>query len=208
LTLLRHIMPTQSSDADAPQPPAVSAPESSREHRVLSDVRHWLERAVIGLNLCPFAKSVYFRDQIRYVVSDAPDARGALEQVRAEMLYLTQADPEKIDTTLVIVPDALGDFLDYNDALNSAEKLLKTLRLRGVVQIASFHPLYQFEGSDPEDIENYTNRAPYPIFHLLREDSVERAVDAYPDTDEIYERNQQSLRKMGIAGWHAWMKQR
>jgi hypothetical protein len=199
-------MPTPSSDADEFQPPVSIAAISAREQRVLSDVRHWVQRAVIGLNLCPFANSVYVRDQIRYVVSKAQDASEALAQVRVEMLHLTQADPEKIDTTLVIVPDALGDFLDYNDALNAAEKLLKTLRLRGILQIASFHPAYQFEGTEEDAIENYTNRAPYPIFHLLREESVKRAVDAYPDTAEIYERNQRCLRDMGVAGWQAWMK--
>jgi hypothetical protein len=195
------------SDADAFQIPPSPAGAPARDQRVLTDVQHWLTRAVIGLNLCPFAKSVYVHDQIRYVVSHAGDASEALAQVRSEMLHLAQVDPGKIETTLVIVPNALGDFLDYNDALNAAEKLLKSLRLRGILQIASFHPAYQFEGTDADDIENYTNRSPYPIFHLLREESVERAVDAFPDTAAIYERNQQCLREMGLAGWNAWMKQ-
>jgi hypothetical protein len=199
-------MSTSSSDADAFQIPPAQAETLARDQRVLTDVHHWLTRAVIGLNLCPFAKSVYVHDQIRYVVSHAGDASEALAQLRSEMLYLVQADPEDIDTTLVIVPDVFSDFLDYNDALNAAEKLLKTLRLRGILQIASFHPAYQFDGTQADDIENYTNRAPYPIFHLLREDSVERAVDAFPDTAEIYQRNQQCLREMGLAGWNAWMK--
>jgi hypothetical protein len=116
------------------------------------------------------------------------------------------ADPDAVDTTLLIVPHALGDFLDYNDCLFFADRMLKQLRLEGIVQIASFHPQYQFEDSQPDDIENYTNRAPYPILHLLREDSIERAVQAFPDAEEIYERNQETLRRIGLAGWNALMK--
>lgn len=173
---------------------------------VVHAVRHWLTRAVIGLNFCPFAKSVHVHGQIRYVVSQARSAEEALVDVRAELAFLAAADPAHVDTTLVIVPHALHEFLDYNDALFAAEKLLKTLRLRGILQIASFHPHYQFQDAGPDDVENYTNRAPYPIFHLLREESIERAVASFPDTDAIYERNQARLRDMGLAGWHAWME--
>jgi hypothetical protein len=187
--------------------PASQLPTPSDDDAtVIAHLQHWLTRAVIGLNLCPFAQSVHQRQQIRYVVSPATDAAQAMADLKAELAFLAAADAALIDTTLLAVPHALGDFSDYNDALYSAEKLLKRMRLTGVLQIASFHPDYQFEGSAPDDIENYTNRAPYPVFHLLREDSVERAVDAYPDTDAIYEHNQQRLRELGVAGWQAWME--
>ena len=173
---------------------------------VIAATRHWLTEAVIGLNLCPFAKAVHVKEQIRYAVSDAVDSEGVLSDLEAELQALVAADPEAVDTTLLILPRAFGDFPDYNDCLFFAERMIKQLRLEGVVQIASFHPFYQFEGSEPDDIENYTNRAPYPIFHLLREDSIERAVQAFPDAEEIYGRNQETLRRIGLAGWHALMK--
>ncbi|MFB9122351.1 DUF1415 domain-containing protein [Paraburkholderia dipogonis] len=173
---------------------------------VVAATRHWLTEAVIGLNLCPFAKAVHVKGQIRYAVSDAVDMEGVLTDLETELQTLVAADPDALDTTLLIVPQALAAFLDYNDCLFFAERMLKQLRLEGVVQIASFHPFYQFEGSEPDDIENYTNRAPYPILHLLREDSIERAVQAFPDAEEIYERNQETLRRIGLAGWNALMK--
>jgi hypothetical protein len=173
---------------------------------VVAATRHWLSAAVIGLNLCPFAKAVHVKGQIRYAVSDATDMEAVLIDLEAELQTLIAADPEAIDTTLLILPHAFGDFLDFNDCLFFADRLLKQLRLEGIVQIASFHPAYQFEGSEPDDIENYTNRAPYPILHLLREDSIERAVQAFPDAEEIYERNQETLRRIGLAGWNELLK--
>jgi len=183
----------------------MSLPAESHD-AVVAATRHWLSEAVIGLNLCPFAKAVHVKGQIRYAISDAVDMEGVLTDLETELQTLVAAAPEAVDTTLLIVPQALGDFLDYNDCLFFAERMLKQLRLEGVVQIASFHPFYQFEGSEPDDIENYTNRAPYPILHLLREDSIERAVQALPDAEEIYERNQETLRRIGLAGWNALMK--
>jgi len=188
-----------------PAPPAMSLSAESHD-AVVAATRHWLTEAVIGLNLCPFAKAVHVKEQIRYAVSDAVDMEGVLTDLETELQTLVAADPDALDTTLLIVPQALGNFLDYNDCLFFAERMLKQLRLEGVVQIASFHPFYQFEGSEPDDIENYTNRAPYPILHLLREDSIERAVQAFPDAEEIYERNQETLRRIGLAGWNALMK--
>ncbi|HEY2020945.1 DUF1415 domain-containing protein [Paraburkholderia sp.] len=173
---------------------------------VIAATRHWLIEAVIGLNLCPFAKAVLVKEQIRYVVSDADTLEAVLTDLEAELQSLVAADPATVDTTLLIVPRALGDFLDFNDCLFFADRLVKQLRLEGIIQIASFHPHYQFEDSEPDDIENYTNRAPYPILHLLREDSIERAVQAFPDAEEIYERNQQTLRRIGLAGWNELMK--
>lgn len=166
----------------------------------------WLLRAVIGLNLCPFAKAVHVKEQIRYVASAATDADGVAADLERELRLLADADPETIDTTLLILPSALQDFSDYNDFLGRADRQLKRLRLRGLIQIASFHPDYQFADSEPDDIENCTNRSPYPILHLLREESVARAVDAYPDPDDIYERNQQTMRRLGWEGWRKLMR--
>ncbi|VVE29111.1 peptidase [Pandoraea aquatica] len=174
---------------------------------VIAATRHWLTRAVIGLNLCPFAKAVHVKDQIRYVVSAARDMEGALLDLERELQWLSQADPQAVDTTLLIVPEALLDFHEYNDALFFAERMLKQLQLEGELQIASFHPDYQFEGTDPDDAENFTNRSPYPILHLLREASIDRAVEAFPEAETIYERNEALMRKMGVAGYHEWMAQ-
>ncbi len=173
---------------------------------ILAATRHWLARAVIGLNLCPFAKSVYVKEQVRYAISEATTLEDALADLETELRALEAADPQQVDTTLVIYPRAFADFVDYNDALFFAERLVRQLRLDGVLQIASFHPEYRFEGSDADDIENYTNRAPYPILHLLREDSIARAVDAFPDASAIYEKNQETLRRLGHDGWREWMR--
>ncbi|HBD32952.1 MAG TPA: DUF1415 domain-containing protein [Cupriavidus sp.] len=172
---------------------------------MIENVRHWLARAVIGLNLCPFAKSVYVKDQVRYVISDATRDEDVLDDLERELRLLETSDPEKIDTILLIVPHALGDFLAYNDFLYFADRLLRSLKLEGTLQIASFHPRYQFEGTEPDDIENYTNRAPYPILHLLREDSIARAAEAFPEAEDIYERNMETMRRLGHAGWLEWM---
>lgn len=173
---------------------------------ILAATRHWLARAVIGLNLCPFAKSVYVKEQVRYAISEATTLEDALADLETELRALEAADPQQVDTTLVIYPRAFADFVDYNDALFFAERLVQQLRLDGVLQIASFHPAYRFEGSEADDIENYTNRAPYPILHLLREDSIARAVDAFPDASAIYEKNQETLRRLGHDGWREWMR--
>ncbi|MEC5408952.1 DUF1415 domain-containing protein [Paraburkholderia sp. MPAMCS5] len=182
-------------------------PLSAESHdAVVAATRHWLTEAVIGLNLCPFAKAVHVKGQIRYAVSEATDLEGVLADLEIELNALVAADPATLDTTLLILPEALGDFLEYNDALFFADRMLKQLRLEGILQIASFHPAYQFEGTEADDIENYTNRAPYPILHLLREDSIERAVQAFPDAEDIYERNRETLRRIGLAGWNTLMK--
>ncbi|MFC5431849.1 DUF1415 domain-containing protein [Paraburkholderia denitrificans] len=172
---------------------------------ILAATRHWLTRAVIGLNLCPFAKSVQVKQQIRYAISEATDLEGVLTDLEVELKTLDAADPEQLDTTLLILPHALADFADFNDATWFADRLLEQLRLEGTLQIASFHPQYQFAGTAPDDIENYTNRAPYPILHLLREASIERAVEAFPDAADIYERNMETLRRLGLQGWRDWM---
>ncbi len=169
--------------------------------RIERDVRRWLERAVIGLNLCPFAKAVYVKDQVRIVVSDATTERALLEELGEEMALLRDTPAEQIDTTLLVHPQVLGDFLDYNDFLDDADALIEALELDGVLQVASFHPDYQFAGTAPDDAENLTNRAPWPILHLLREESVDRAVAAYPEPDGIIERNVETMRELGAEGF-------
>ncbi len=168
----------------------------------LAGTRRWLERAVIGLNLCPFAKAVVAKHQVRFVLSDASTPEALLAQLGEEMLLLRETPAEQIDTTLLVHPHVLNDFLDYNDFLQLADGLIDTLRLDGVLQVASFHPDYQFAGSAPDDIENFSNRAPYPTLHLLREDSVSRALEAFPDPEAIIDRNAETLRRIGLGGWH------
>ena len=169
--------------------------------RIERDVRRWLERAVIGLNLCPFAKAVYAKSQVRIVVSDATTERALLEQLGEEMARLRDAPAEAIDTTLLVHPRVLQDFLAYNDFLDDADALVEAMELDGVLQVASFHPHYRFAGTQPDDAENLTNRAPHPILHLLREDSVDRAVAAYPEPDAIVERNIATMRELGAGGF-------
>lgn len=170
---------------------------------VIAATRRWLEKAVIGLNLCPFAKSVYVKNQVRFVVSDARHLDAFLEQLDEELDFLAAADKEQVDTTLLIHPTLFADFLDFNEVIGIAEEAIEEHELEGVLQIASFHPRFQFEDTDPDDITNYTNRSPYPTLHLLREDSITRAVAAYPDADKIAERNIETLQKLGQAGWDA-----
>jgi hypothetical protein len=167
----------------------------------IADTRRWLERAVIGLNLCPFAKAVHARGQVRWVLSDATTPAALLEELGEELLRLRDTPAEEVDTTLIVHPQVLADFLDYNDFLETADALVESLQLDGVLQVASFHPGYQFAGSAPDDVENFTNRSPYPTLHLLREDSVSRAVEAFPDPEVIVERNVETLRKLGVEGW-------
>ena len=164
----------------------------------INATRTWLEKAVIGLNLCPFAKAVYVKNQIRFVVSAAHNSDVLLEELERELQFLAQADPAQIDTTLLIHPNVLTDFLDYNDFLDACDSVVEELELDGVLQVASFHPQYQFAETETDDVSNFTNRSPYPTLHLLREESVTRAVETFPDVDGIYERNIATLRKLGI----------
>ncbi len=175
--------------------------DDAERDRIEADVRRWLERAVIGLNLCPFAKAVVAKGQVRIVVSDASTERALLQQLGEEMALLRDTPAETIDTTLLMHPQVLGDFLDYNDFLDDADALVEAMDLDGVLQVASFHPHYQFAGTQPDDAENLTNRAPYPILHLLREDSVDRAVAAYAEPDAIIERNVATMRELGVEGF-------
>jgi len=177
------------------------------DEAVIAAMREWIEKAVIGLNLCPFAKAVYVKNKVRYVVSHAPHLDGLLEDLDRELDFLAAADPDEIDTTLLIHPTLLADFLDFNDFMQLAEAAVDEHELDGVIQIASFHPQFQFEGTEPDDMGNYTNRAPFPTLHLLREASIERAVAAFPEAETIYARNIETLERLGIEGWQTlWRK--
>lgn len=177
--------------------------EQTIDTDIIALIRTWLERAVIGLNLCPFAKSVHVKAQIRYVVSPARTDTALLDDLERELTLLAGTPAAEVDTTLLIAPHALGNFDDFIRFLDLAEVVLRTHGLNGILQIASFHPDYVFAEAEPDDIANCTNRAPYPILHLLREDSLARATAAFPDAAEIYERNIETMHKLGWAGWRA-----
>lgn len=171
--------------------------------QIEADTRAWVDKAVIGLNLCPFAKAVQVQGRVRYVVSEASTVEDLLYELAAELNHLHDTPPEETDTTLLIHPQLLTDFLDYNDFLEAADALVADIGLEGELQVASFHPRYQFEGTTADDITNYSNRSPYPTLHLLREDSIDRAVEAFPEAETIYEANIKTLDKLGIGGWLA-----
>lgn len=170
---------------------------------VLNPIRQWLEKAVIGLNLCPFAKAVYVKNQMRLVVSHARHADDLLDELDRELDLLVATPAEQIDTTLLIHPTLFDDFLDFNDFLEIAEGVVNEHGLEGVLQLASFHPKFQFDGTEPDDISNYTNCAPFAILHLLREESIQRAVEAFPEAEAIFEENIKTLEKLGHEGWKA-----
>ena len=168
---------------------------------VIAATREWLEKAVIGLNLCPFAKAVHAGNQIRYAVSDAQTREALLADLGRELQMLVAADRADVETTLLIHPPVLVDFLDYNDFLDIADAAVEKLGFAGTIQIASFHPQYRFADTEPDAIENFSNRSPYPMLHLLREESVEHAIAAFPDVARIPERNIETLRSIGHDGW-------
>jgi uncharacterized protein len=171
--------------------------------QAIAATRLWLERAVIGLNLCPFAKGVHVKNQIRYFVSGAETPEELLADVLKELELLAETGREKIDTTLLIHPHVLTDFLDYNDFLEVVDAALEEIDLAGELQVASMHPRYQFADTEPDDITNYTNRSPYPTLHLIREASIDEAVAAFPEAEMIFERNIETMRKLGHEGWDA-----
>jgi hypothetical protein len=188
--------------------PRADATQSPHDGEVVAATRRWIERAVIGLNLCPFARAPYAQDRVRISVSRATDVESLAEDLRAELEWLRDADTVEYETSLLVHPFVLGDFADYNDFLDVADALLEDMQLDGEIQIASFHPDYQFADTDHDAIENATNRSPFPTLHLLRESSIDRAVESGIDTDAIYERNIETLRKLGVEGWRAlWSEQ-
>jgi hypothetical protein len=168
---------------------------------VIHETRNWLERAVIGLNLCPFAKAVHVKGQVHYAVSKATQPRELLDDLAAELAELVALEPAIRDTSLLIAPGCLHGFVEFNDFMRQADRLVRKNGLEGVIQLASFHPDYQFAGSEADDLANCTNRAPYPTLHLLRESSIDRAVEAFPDPEAIYETNIETLRRLGADGW-------
>jgi len=171
---------------------------------VLADTRHWIEKAVIGLNLCPFARAVYVKNQVRIVVSRARHLDAFLDELDRELEVLVNTPAEEIDTTLLVHPTLFPDFAVFNDFMGVVDDVVAEHELEGVIQVASFHPQFQFEGVEPDDISNATNRAPYPTLHLLREESVERAVATEGgDAEAIVERNIATLRELGADGLRA-----
>ena len=178
-------------------------PASVPPDTVIADTRRWLERAVIGLNLCPFAKAPHAKGQIHYAVCEGDDRQALLTMLRAELQALADASPDERETTLLIAPRGFDDFLDFNDLLDEADAVVTALDLDGTLQVAPFHPRFQFAGTDEDDITNATNRAPYPTLHLIREESIDRAVEAFPEAEAIYEANMATLEKLGHEGWAA-----
>jgi hypothetical protein len=175
--------------------------DSAVAGEVLARTEHWLEHAVIGLNLCPFAKSVFVKKQVRYALTAAITADELLAELENELNLLAGTAAAELDTTLLVHPQAMTDFLDYHFFLAEVDALNRKLGFEGVFQIASLHPEYEFAGSEADDIANFTNRSPYPTLHLLRESSIDRAVAAFPEAAEIFERNIETMERLGHAGW-------
>jgi hypothetical protein len=183
-------------------PPGPIAPPSAQsDEQVIAATRTWLERAVIGQQLCPFAAGPYRTGRVRVCISAQLSTAGLLDELRRELLMLRDADPLQCETTLLVHPRVLTEFLDYNDFLDECDAAIAELGLEGELQVASFHPKYRFAGTSEQDITNFTNRSPYPMLHLLREASVARAVEDFPGIDEIGPRNMETLRRLGHEGW-------
>jgi hypothetical protein len=181
----------------------VTEAASPDNEAVLAAMRRWVEQAVIGLNLCPFAKAVYVKNQVRFAISAARHVDGWLEDLDRELDLLAATDPAEIETTLLIHPTLLPDFMDFNDFASLAEAAVAEHGLEGILQVASFHPRFQFADTAPDDLGNYTNRAPYPTLHLIREASIARAVAGFAEAEEIFGRNIETLNRLGLAGWRA-----
>jgi hypothetical protein len=175
--------------------------------RALEETRAWVERVVIGLDLCPFAKAPHKQGRVRFVLSEARDAEALLATLVEELNLLAQTPPERTETTLIVHPHVLADFADYNDFLGIAEDAVAELGLEGVIQVASFHPRYRFADTSEDDVTNATNRSPHPTLHLLREESVERAVAAFPEAEAIWEANVETMRRLGSEGWEALQRE-
>jgi hypothetical protein len=174
---------------------------------VIAHTRAWVDRAVIGLNLCPFAKAVQVKGQVRYVLCEATDSAELLSALCDELDHLDKVDPAQTDTTLLIHPSVLSDFLDFNDFLEVADAAVHELGLDGVLQVASFHPQFQFADTELDDVSNATNRSPYPTLHLIREASIDRAVEAFPEAETIFQANIEKLEQLGAEGWAALQAQ-
>ncbi len=182
--------------------------QDEADRAILHRIQEWIERAVIGLNLCPFARAPVRGNRVRLVVSHARDADSLLDDLCAELQSLAAADDDECETTLLIVADLFADFLDFNDFLDQADAAIEVLKLDGMIQVASFHPDYRFADSADDDVANCSNRAPFPVLHLLRESSVERAVEALADSEDIYRRNIETLQTRGWEGWNELWSER
>jgi len=195
-------MSNHSAKSDQSVPDEVPIEEAA----VVAATRRWVERAVIGLNLCPFARAPFVQQRLHFRVSRARSEDALLDDLREELVALHAAEPLSRETTLLIHPGVLTDFIDYNDFLDAADAAIVALGLEGELQVASFHPEYRFANTSADAIENCTNRSPYPTLHVLRESSIDRAVEAMDDTDDIYRRNVETLRRLGADGWRALMR--
>jgi hypothetical protein len=167
----------------------------------IAETQEWVQRVVVGLNLCPFAAAAVLKNQIRYTICDATDPDQLLEVLRQELQHLASKPPEELETTLIIHPHVLQEFADYNQFLAEAEEAVEMLGYSGTLQVASFHPAYQFADTEPDDITNATNQSPYPTLHILREESIERGLENFPNPSAIYEANKATLGKLGHQGW-------
>lgn len=176
----------------------LAAPVSAE--RAVALTRAWVDRVVIGLNLCPFAKAPQVKGRIRYVHTDATTPQALLQTLADELQLLTDTPIDTVETTLLIYPQVLTRFAQYNAFLDQAEALLESLGLRGVLQIASFHPQYRFAGTRPADVTNATNRSPFPMLHLIREQSIDRALAAFPQPEAIFQTNIATMRRLGQQG--------
>jgi hypothetical protein len=180
---------------------AVTSDAGPTSEQVVAATRAWVERAVIGLGLCPFAAAAHYNDRTRYCVSQQRSTSGLLAELCTELLALQAAEVASCETTLLIHPLVLTDFFDYNDFLDQSDAAVTALGLEGELQVANFHPEYRFAGTQAQDIENYTNRSPYPMLHLLREATISRAIASFPAVDDIGTRNIETLRRLGHEGW-------
>ncbi len=175
--------------------------QAPSDEQVQAEMRRWIEQAVIGLNLCPFAKSVYVKNQVRLVVSQARHLDAFLDELDRELELLKDTPPEQVDTTLLVHPTLFPDFFVFNDFLDIVEEVVAEHELEGVIQVAPFHPAFQFEDAGPDDVDNLTNRAPYATLHLIREASIDRAVESGDSAEDIVERNLKTVRALGLEGW-------
>jgi uncharacterized protein len=175
--------------------------EQSSPAAIESLTRNWLEKAVIGLNLCPFAKAPYAKNLVRFVVSNAQTENALMSSLACELALLKTSSRSTVETTIIIHPLVLSDFYDYHFFVSEAERFLAREDYEGIFQIASFHPQYQFAGVSPDDPTNNTNRSPYPMLHILREDSVSEAHDSKQDAQRITERNCATMTSLGNAGY-------
>ena len=183
--------------------PMVEASRAKDLQWVIEDTQAWLTQAVIALGLCPFANAVHVKNQIRYAVSWSREGQELMDVLEREVQHLDETDPQVTQTTLIMMPFAVPDFLDFHQLLKEAQKILKRLKVRDRFQWAHFHPQYQFAGTEPGAAENLSNRSPYPTLHLLRAESLEQALEMHPDVDSIYTKNIELFRGMGFEGYEA-----